>query len=122
MARPLEAKVDVELFAFRRAQEAKNIDRLAAALERAHSKVFNEKLELASGTENSMWRDMNVFNEISIPTGCYGPAGGLAEGRWDKAWELTHKGKYLTIDEMYKATQIYAMVAMDICNQEKKPA
>ena len=99
---------EVELFAFRRGYEAKNVDRLAKAMERAHSKLFNEELKPVIGPECSMWRDVNVFIEAGIPTVTYGPASGLGGGT-----------VCITIDDLYKATQVYAMVALDLCNQQK---
>ena len=56
-----------------------------------------------------MWTDMNVFNEAGIPAATYGPPGGLGAGKFST-----------TVDDLYKTAQAYAMVALDLCNQEKK--
>jgi acetylornithine deacetylase/succinyl-diaminopimelate desuccinylase-like protein len=98
----------VDLYSYRRGYEAVNIDRLAQVLERAHRRIFNKPLEKIVGPECSMWRDINVFNEAGIPSATYGPGAGGGGGNL-----------YLTIDEMLKASQIYALVAIHLCSQEK---
>jgi len=40
----------------------------------------------------------------------YGPPGGLGEGKFGT-----------TIDDLYKTAQVYALTALDLCNQEKTP-
>lgn len=106
--RSLQLEGEAELCVFRRGYEAQNIDRLAEAIEQAHSRLFNEKPKRVVGPHCSMWTDMNVFNEAGIPAATYGPAGGLGEGKLS-----------VTVDELYKVAQVYAMVALDLCNQEK---
>lgn len=104
----LQLEGEVELYVYRRGYEAENIDRLAESIERAHSRLFNKKPTRVAGPHCSMWTDMNVFNEAGIPAAIYGPPGGLGEGKFS-----------VTVDDLYKIAQIYAMVALDLCNQEK---
>ena len=99
---------EVELFNFRRGYEAVNVERLIKAIESAHSHVIGGKLELVVGPEASMWRDLNVFNEVGTPSVTYGPIGGVGGG--------VHS---LELDSLYQTAQVYAMVALDLCNQEK---
>jgi acetylornithine deacetylase/succinyl-diaminopimelate desuccinylase-like protein len=100
---------EVEMFVFRRGWEAKNADRLIAAVEQAHGAVFNnEKPGRAATPESSMWRDINIFNEVGIPAVQYGPAGGQGGGNF-----------FITLDDAVKATQVYALVAVGVCNQSK---
>lgn len=105
----LRLEGEVELVVFRRGYEAQNIDRLAEAIEKAHYGLFNDKPGRVVGPHCSMWTDMNVFNEAGIPAATYGPPGGLGAGKFST-----------TIDDLYKTAQVYAMVALDLCNQEKK--
>jgi acetylornithine deacetylase/succinyl-diaminopimelate desuccinylase-like protein len=103
----LEGKV--ELYVFRRGYEARNIDRLSGAIEQAHLNVFGEKPEPVVGPECSMWRDINIFNEVGIPAATYGPAVGAGT-----------MGKLnIALDDLMNAARIYAMAALDVCNQEK---
>lgn len=99
---------EVDLFTSLPGYEAQNIERLAQAIERAHNKLFDNKLQPVVGPECSMWRDINVFNEVGIPAATYGPAAGAGEGNY-----------YVHLDNLYRAAQVYAMVALDLCNQEK---
>ncbi len=100
---------EVELFNFRRGYEATNAERLVKAIEEANKRVIGEKLEPAVGPQCSMWRDINVFNEVGIPSVTYGPEGGVGGG--------VHS---MHLDSLHKAAQAYALVALDLCNQEKK--
>jgi len=106
--RSLQLEGEVELFVSRRGYEAQGIDRLAKAVERAHERIFNDRVKVVSGPRASMWRDTNVFNEIGIPAASYGPGAGRGGGN-----------VCVALDDLYKAAQVYAMVALDICNQEK---
>ncbi|MDP2931954.1 MAG: M20/M25/M40 family metallo-hydrolase [Chloroflexota bacterium] len=100
----------VELFVFRRGYEAQNIDRLADAIGRAHLTTFGEKPKAVVGPECSMWRDTNVYNEVGIPSATYGPAAGAG----------SYGALCITVDDLYRGAKVYAMVALDLCNQEKK--
>lgn len=111
LIRSLHLDGKVELFVFRRGYEAQNISRLSHAIEQAHLKTFGEKPQPVVGPECSMWRDINVFNEVGIPAATYGPA--VSAG----VFKRTHGA---TLDDLLKAAQVYAMVALDLCRQEKK--
>ncbi len=103
--RSLQIDGKVELFRFLRGYEAQNIDRLADATRQAHLRVLGKKIEPAIERYSSMWRDLNMFNQLAIPSLTYGP-GREADGG-------------VTVDALHKASQIYAMVALDMCMQEK---
>ncbi len=109
MIRGLKLNGKVEMISFRRSWEAQNIDRLAQAVERNHVKIFDKKPGILIGPLVSMWRDMNVFNEAGIPSLTYGPGESQGGGN-----------RVLSLDHMYKITQVYALLALDLCNQEKK--
>ena len=99
----------VELYSFRPAFEARNIDRFAEAVRRAHRATFGEEPKPAQVETSSMWRDINAFNEVGIPALTYGPRS------------TTHSFKRaLSIDSLYQAACIYARIAVEICNEEKR--
>ncbi len=104
----LEGKV--ELYVFRRGYEANNIERLSQAVGQAHFRIRGEKMQAAIGPECSMWRDINIFNEVGIPAATFGPAVGA--GSFGEAF-------CITLDDLYKTAQIYALTALDICRQDK---
>ena len=109
--RDIGLNADVELYHFRPGYEAKNIDRLIQAIGRAHRATFGEEPKPAQIETSSMWRDLNVFNEVGIPALTYGPRGAAH----------SHK-RALTVDVLYQAACAYARIAVDLCNQEKPPS
>jgi hypothetical protein len=58
--------------------------------------------------ETSMWRDLNVFNEIGIPSVCY----GLPRQRERLSGAQTRAMK---IDVLVGAAKVYALSAMILC-------
>ena len=109
-AEELGLDIEVNQFAFRRGAAAHGVEPLYEALESAHEQVLGRPLERdANPPTISMWRDTTPFNEAGIPSLTYGPGANAATG----------KG-YFTIDEMVAAAKIYARVALDLCNRERK--
>jgi acetylornithine deacetylase/succinyl-diaminopimelate desuccinylase-like protein len=102
---------DVDLYHFRPGYEAKNIERLAETVRRAHRATFGGEPTTANPETSSMWRDSNVFAELGIPAMSYGPRSA------------THSFKRaLTTDSLYQAACVYARIALDLCNQDKEQA
>jgi hypothetical protein len=55
-----------------------------------------------------MWRDINCFKEMRIPSLTYGP--GVSSGG----------GKYaMKIENMIVGSRLYAQTAIDLCSQER---
>ncbi len=102
---------DVDLYSYRRGYEAKNIDRLADSVVRSYRAHFDRDPPPVSPPTSSMWRDANFFNEVGIPSMSFGPRSA------------THAVKRsLTIESLYEAACLYARIAVDICDQEKRAA
>lgn len=99
---------EIELYHFRRGYEAKNVERLKAAVLRAHLDTFGTEPPPPNPATCSMWRDVNIFNEVGIPAITYGP----------RSESHSHKRSF-PIDALYKAACVYARTIVDICNQEK---
>jgi acetylornithine deacetylase/succinyl-diaminopimelate desuccinylase-like protein len=100
--------VKVEIAMYRRGYEAKNVDRLVKAAERAHTHVTGTPLGRPNSPESSQWRDINAFNESGIPAAQYGPGAGMGGGNYS-----------LKIDDAVTAAKVYAGIALDLCNQVK---
>jgi acetylornithine deacetylase/succinyl-diaminopimelate desuccinylase-like protein len=100
----------VELYHYRRGYEAKGIERLAECVVRSHHAIFGEDPKPPFVETSSMWRDINIFNEVGIPALTYGPR--------PVASTVKHG---LTIESLYQAACAYARIAVDLCNQEKPP-
>lgn len=101
----------VELYHFRRGYEAKNVDRLVEAVTRAHVATFGTPPAAPFPETSSMWRDINIFNEVGIPALTYGPRSERHSYR-----------RALKIESLYQSACVYARTAVDLCNQEKKAA
>ena len=98
----------VELYSFRRGYEAKNIERLADSVRRAHIATFGSEPKPANTEASSLWRDINIYNELGIPALTYGPRAA------------THAYKRaLSIDSLYQTACVYARIALELCNQTK---
>jgi hypothetical protein len=56
-----------------------------------------------------MWRDINVFNEMRIPSITYGPGVSVGGGIFR-----------MKIDNMLTGAKLYTQIALDLCNQERR--
>jgi hypothetical protein len=100
----------VELYHYRRGYEAKGVERLAECVVRSHRVMFGEDPKPLRVETSSMWRDINIFNEVGIPALTYGPPA------------LANTARYgLTIESLHQAACAYARIAVDLCNQVKPP-
>lgn len=106
----LDIQADVQPYLFRRGYEGKNTDLLEAAIETAHRRFFAGPPAEPDPPVSSMWRDLNVFNEIGIPAVTYGPPLGLSSEGWSY---------FIEVGDIVRAAQLYALIAFDICNQPK---
>lgn len=98
----------IELYHVRHGYEAKNIDRLAETVLRAHRDQFGGAPPPVSPPTSSMWRDANVFNEVGVPAMSYGPRAAAHQFK-----------RAMTADSLYQAACAYARIAVDFCDQAK---
>jgi acetylornithine deacetylase/succinyl-diaminopimelate desuccinylase-like protein len=101
---------EVELYVYRPAYEADatRVRPLAGAITRAHEAVLGTKPQPAAPPFSSMWRDINCFNEMRIPAITYGPGVSVGGGNFG-----------MRIADLVTGTKLYAMTALDLCNQER---
>jgi len=99
---------EIELYHFRRGYEAKNIERLKEALLRAHIATFGSPPPPPNPATCSMWRDVNIFNEVGIPSLTYGPRS-----------ESHSYKRAFPVEALYKAACVYARTMIELCNQER---
>ena len=83
-------------------------ERITAAVQRAHETTFGSAPPPPNSATCSMWRDINVFNELGIPAITYGPRAERHAFR-----------KAITVEALYQAACVYTRTMLDICNQEK---
>ena len=101
---------EVELYAYRPGFEAdeKKAEPLRSAIARSHRSILGAAPRPAPIPASSMWRDINCFNEMRIPSLTYGP--GVSSGG----------GKYaMKIENMFLGSKLYAQIAIDLCNRQR---
>jgi acetylornithine deacetylase/succinyl-diaminopimelate desuccinylase-like protein len=98
----------VELTTFRRGYEARGVEALAEAVIASHRQVRSAEPVPAHPGFSSMWRDLNVYNEVGIPAMTYGPAAGSGGGNVS-----------MRLDDLVQASQVYALTALHLCNRDK---
>lgn len=96
----------VELFLYRRSYGSGDNEILLDGLRNAHRRTMNTELELAAPVFSSMWRDVLIFNEMGIPAITYGPPRAFRK-------------QAMSVGDLMRASQVYARVALDVCNREK---
>ena len=89
--------------------EGKGVEPLVNSLEEIHQHLFGTKLKFEAPDRASIWTDTNVYNELGIPAVKIGPRGK----------RIGPRNEELDIDQMVKAAQIYALIALDICSRER---
>ena len=99
---------EISLFQYSRGHIAENAEPLIDAVRSAHRYVFRSEPPQPPSAETSMWRDLNVFNEVGIPSVCYGPPRQREplSGAQNRA---------MKIDDLVQATKVYALSAMILC-------
>ena len=99
---------EVELYVYRRGYEGRQVEPLAESIRQSHRQIFGELPKLAPPPYSSMWRDINVFNEMGIPAITYGPGASVGGGNFA-----------MRIEDLVTAAKLYALIALDVCNQER---
>ncbi len=89
--------------------EGKGVEPLVDSLEQIHQHLFGSKLRFEAPDRASIWTDTNVYNELGIPAVKIGPRGR----------RIGPRAEEIDVDEMVKAAQIYALIALDICGRER---
>ena len=112
VVRGLGIDCEVSAFQYSRGHVAENAEPLIAAIEEAHRYVFGTEPPLPPSAEVSMWRDLNVFNEVGIPSVCYGPPR--------QREPLSGAGnRAMKISDLVAATKVYALTALSVCGVEE---
>ncbi len=113
LIRKLNFECDVALFQYSRGHIAKNAEPLIAAVTAAHRYVFGSEPPEPPAAETSMWRDLNVFNEVGIPAICYGPPRQREpmSGAQNRA---------MRIADLVGAAKVYAVSALMICGASER--
>ncbi len=97
---------EVEMYMARKGYEGKNVEPLVEAVRRAHRAIRGKDCPPVSTPEISMWRDVNVFNEVGIPSATFG---------FPRRVEAGLSEKFVDIDDLVDCAKMYALLALDIC-------
>ena len=89
--------------------EGKNVEPLVKSAEDIHQHLFGAKIKVESPDRASIWTDTNLYNELGIPAIKIGPRGK----------RISARNEEIDIDVMVKAAQLYALMALDICNRAR---
>jgi acetylornithine deacetylase/succinyl-diaminopimelate desuccinylase-like protein len=100
----------VECFMARKGYEGKNIEPLIDAVRNAHLLVRDAPPPPVSTAETSMWRDINIFNEVGIPAATFGMPRKSAPDAVER---------FVEIKDIVDAAKMYALVALEICGAQK---
>ena len=108
VARTLGVEAQVSVYQYSRGHVAAGAEPLIEAIEAAHRDLFGIAPPQPPAAETSMWRDVNVFNEVGIPSVCYGPPRQQEpfSGARDRA---------MKIDDLLAATKVYASTILRLC-------
>jgi acetylornithine deacetylase/succinyl-diaminopimelate desuccinylase-like protein len=100
----------VECFMSRKGYEGKNVEPLVDAIQNSHVAVRGSQPPPINTPETSMWRDINVFNEVGIPAATFGMPRKSAPDAPEK---------FVEIQDIVDAAKMYALVALEICGAKK---
>lgn len=107
----LDLDAEIQPYLFRKGYDGQNTAPLQAAVTRAHARAFPNPPAVPDAPVSSMWRDLNVFNEVGIPALTYGPPLGLSAEGWSY---------FIRREDIALAAELYTHIALDVCNQEPK--
>jgi len=113
LARKRGIAADVEMYLFRRGYESRGTERLIRATTAACRQVLESHPATPPTPYVSMWRDRNILEEVGIPAISFGPprSGGRdTNGPY---------GLYIEKRDLVAAAKMYALLALDICNQDR---
>ena len=107
----LGVEYEMDLYKSLLGHEGQGIEPLVQSAEEVYQHLFGEKIQPEAPDRASIWTDTNIYNELGIPAIKIGPRGR----------RIGPRNEEIEIDVMVKAAQIYALMALDICNRERKP-
>jgi acetylornithine deacetylase len=105
----LDIEHEIEMYASKMGYESKNAGAIIKAVEESYESLFGKKTPAPTGLHASIWTDTNIYNEMGIPACKF----GLGGGRWKQ------RSEQIDIEDIYKAAQVYACAALEICNWDK---
>ena len=109
----------VEMYKFLPGQigsENQGFDTFMEALTAAHGELFSDPPKPAPTQFVSMWRDVNPYNEVGVPSISYGFATGYTQSSARAALAVPSAAR-ASIADMVATAKVYALLALDLCNR-----
>ncbi len=106
-------EAEVSSYFFKKGYIGENVEPIVTAIEESYRELCNENLPGISSEETSMWRDLNIYNEVGIPAVTFGPARYADKLLNGRPGEI----KFLLQDDMVKTAKLYALVALKMCSE-----
>jgi acetylornithine deacetylase/succinyl-diaminopimelate desuccinylase-like protein len=100
---------DVQLYMARRGYEGKDVEPLVESIRKSHRAIRGGECPPVTTPEISMWRDVNIFNEVGIPSVTFGFPRKTVPGVSEK---------FVEIDDLVDCAKTYALVALDTCGAD----
>jgi acetylornithine deacetylase/succinyl-diaminopimelate desuccinylase-like protein len=116
LARDLNLQADVDIFLYRAGYVGENISEFRQCIENVYQRIRGRPTNDVPVPVTSMWRDINVFNELGIPSITFGPP------RSSSPDVPASKGKFIYKHDLVDAAKVYALIAMDICGSTREQA
>ena len=101
-------EVEIEMYASKMGYEARGAEPVIKVIEESYQSLLGKKTPAPTGVHASIWTDTNIYNELGIPACKFGLGGG----------KYKFRSEQITIEDIYQAAQVYAVVALEICNWE----
>lgn len=99
---------EVELYLYRQGCQAEGAELLLDAIGAALAAEGIAPTEPAPETASSMWRDLNVWNEMGFPAVTCGPGAGTGAG-----------GAEIAEGDLFRAARLYARIALAVCGSPR---
>lgn len=107
-----ELKVDLDFYVTHPGFEIDRDQPVVGAVERAYEAVFEEPIRHANDNRYCVSSDGSPYWQVGIPSLHFGAGGIQREG------QLAVYGSYgeaLNLDKLHRATQVYALAALELC-------
>jgi acetylornithine deacetylase/succinyl-diaminopimelate desuccinylase-like protein len=114
LATSVGISAEVEMYLYRRGYAAQGVELLTESTKAACERVLRTEPPPPPSGYISMWRDRNVFSEVGIPAVSFGPP---RSGGQDTRGPY---GLYIEKSHLLAAAQIYALLALDLCNRDRR--
>jgi acetylornithine deacetylase/succinyl-diaminopimelate desuccinylase-like protein len=105
-----DLEADIELYNFARGYIAdqEKVAPLVSNINEAHEEIRGGSPPQPNPAIVSMWRDLNVLNEVGIPAVTFGPS------RTTEEYSGT-KHRCMHVDDLVKAAKLYAYITLATC-------